>query len=198
MDSSAVPKPAVRPETYHLPSARLVGLLADDTRRRVVAALILGAESVDDVVSATGLDDREVARALDRLTKSGLVEFDPESTTYLLLAQAFERAARAEAESPSPTQFPDRSSTERRVLDRAFDNGRLTRIPSKWSHRLIVLDEVAQRFEPGRHYSERQVNAVLSALFDDTATLRRYLVDVGMLDRAGGEYWRSGGRVETG
>lgn len=56
---------------------------------------------------------------------------------------------------------------------------------------------MAQRFEPGERYTERQVNAELSSLYDDTATLRRYLVDEGFLDRADGEYWRSGGTVEV-
>lgn len=187
MDSSA---------SNHLSSGRLVGLLADEDRRRVVAALVLGADSLDAVMAATELDERRTMRALGRLTKAGLVEFDPETSAYLLLAQAFQRAARAEADPPPPSQFPERSGRERRILDKAFLNGRLTRIPSKWSDRLVVLDEVAQRFEPGHHYTERQVNATLSTLFDDTATLRRYLVDAGMLDRAEGEYWRSGGRVD--
>lgn len=179
-----------------LTSTRLVGLLADDDRRRVVAALVLGAESLDTIMTATELDERRTMRALGRLTKAGLVEFDPDTSCYLLLAQAFQRAARSEADPPPPSQFPERPGWERRILDKAFDEGRLTRIPSKWSHRLVVLDEVAQRFEPGRRYSERQVNAMLSALFDDTAALRRYLVDAGMLDRADGEYWRSGGRFD--
>lgn len=177
-----------------LTSAKLVGLLADDSRRRVVAAMILGAVTVDDVMVATGLEERDALRALDRLVKSELVVADGHD--YLLMGQAFQRAARTEAEPAPPSEFPHRPRLERLILDRAFDQGRLTRIPSKWSHRLVVLDEVAQRFEPGRHYSEREVNASLSALFDDTATLRRYLVDAGMLDRADGQYWRSGGRVD--
>jgi hypothetical protein len=31
----------------------------------------------------------------------------------------------------------------------------------------------------------------------DYAALRRYLVDAGFLDRAGGEYWRSGGTIDA-
>jgi hypothetical protein len=36
---------------------------------------------------------------------------------------------------------------------------------------------------------------MLARRHPDTATLRRYLVDEGLLDRAGGEYWRIGGTV---
>jgi hypothetical protein len=41
------------------------------------------------------------------------------------------------------------------------------------------------------------VNLTLGKRHPDTAMLRRYLVDEGLLDRADGEYWRSGGSVEA-
>jgi hypothetical protein len=55
---------------------------------------------------------------------------------------------------------------------------------------------VARLFEIGVHYAEQDVNATLRTVFDDYVTLRRYLVDEGFLDRADGEYWRSGGTVD--
>jgi hypothetical protein len=62
-----------------------------------------------------------------------------------------------------------------------------------------VLEHLVQAFEPGRRYPEREVDAVLRALAAcvDHATLRRYLVDHGLLDREGGEYWRSGGWIDV-
>jgi hypothetical protein len=61
-----------------------------------------------------------------------------------------------------------------------------------------VLDLLAQEFEPGRRYSEKAVNLALGRWHADTAALRRYLVDEGFLDRAGGEYWRTGGSFVPG
>jgi hypothetical protein len=60
-----------------------------------------------------------------------------------------------------------------------------------------VLDWLAQRFEPGRRYSEAMVNLSLGQVHPDTAALRRYLVDDGFLSRDHGEYWRTGGRVDV-
>ena len=60
-----------------------------------------------------------------------------------------------------------------------------------------MLDQVVQVFEPGRRYPEVEVNRTLRPLWDDVAALRRYLVDQGLLDRADGEYWRTGGPVEV-
>ena len=75
-------------------------------------------------------------------------------------------------------------------------DGRLTSIPSVHSKRLVILDWLSQRFEPGRHYSEQMVNLIIDRIHPDTAALRRYLVDEGFLSRDHGEYWRSGGTVE--
>lgn len=175
-----------------LDAARLVGLLADPDRRLVVAALVLGATTLDEVMSRTALDQRAAVTALTRLVDGGLV--DRAEDEYLLLEAAFAVAARQTAASP-PSEHPDAPPDHARVLDAAFSDGRLVRLPAKQSKRVIVLDHIAQAFEPGVRYSERQVNATLSAIHADTATIRRYLVDHGFMDRADGEYWRSGGSV---
>jgi len=62
--------------------------------------------------------------------------------------------------------------------------------------RLVLLDQVAQAFEPGRRYPEQAVNEILKAVYDDHAALRRYLIDESLLSRTpDGTYWRSGGTV---
>ena len=75
------------------------------------------------------------------------------------------------------------------------DDGRIITMPAKLAKRLVVLDYVAQSFEVGRRYPEREVNDVLRRFHHDWASLRRYLVDEGFLDRADGVYWRRGGSV---
>jgi len=79
------------------------------------------------------------------------------------------------------------------VLRVFLQDGRLTAMPAKWSKRMVVLDYLAQVFEPGTHYTEDEASALLRAFHPDYAMLRRYLVDEGFLDRADGIYWRSGG-----
>ncbi len=82
---------------------------------------------------------------------------------------------------------------------RAFvKDGRIISMPAKRSKRLVLLDHVAGLFEIGVHYSEQDVNMILRTVFDDYVAIRRYLVDEGFLDRARGEYWRSGGTVDVG
>jgi hypothetical protein len=75
--------------------------------------------------------------------------------------------------------------------------GRVQTMPAKRSRRLMLLGEIAQVFEPGIRYPETVVNDLLSIIHPDCAMMRRYLVDEQLMDRAAGEYWRTGGPVET-
>ena len=81
---------------------------------------------------------------------------------------------------------------------RLFLISRLTSIPSVHAKRLVVLDWLSQRFEPGTRYSEEMVNLIIAQVHPDTAALRRYLVDDDFLTREHGVYWRSGGTYEPG
>ena len=80
---------------------------------------------------------------------------------------------------------------------RAFiRDGRITMVPAKRSRRLLLLDQVAQAFEPGRKYPEAAVDEILKTIFDDHCALRRYLVDEAFMSRdTAGVYWRAGGTV---
>jgi hypothetical protein len=82
-------------------------------------------------------------------------------------------------------------------LLRAFiRDGRITALPARRARRRLLLDQVAQAFEPGRTYPEAAVNEILKQVFDDHCTLRRYLVDEEFMSRSpAGLYWRAGGTV---
>jgi len=57
--------------------------------------------------------------------------------------------------------------------------------PARRKIQLLALAHLAERFDPAREYSEREVNEILQAAhtFDDWALLRRALFDFGFLDR---------------
>ena len=46
----------------------------------------------------------------------------------------------------------------------------------------MVLEELADAFEFDRRYTEKEVNLILAEYHDDFCTLRRGLVDEGLLD----------------
>lgn len=170
---------------------RLFGLLADPDRFRVAAAIALGSSDVGDIVAATGLAERVVERCLARLIAGGLVSKD--AAGHRFHTEELLSAARAVADKRSAIEAAGNPEGAAELVTRFMKHGRLVSIPAKGVKRGAVLDHIAQDFEPGRRYSEKQVNALLSTYHDDVASLRRYLVDEGFLDRDRGKYWRTGG-----
>jgi hypothetical protein len=176
-------------------AATIAGLLADPARLKVVAALALGAETIEDVAAASGLPLKDVALAARRLARAGLVHRD--SHALALHTDRFGAAARAAAEAaPPPVPLSD-DPAEDAVLSAFVRDGRLVSIPAQHSKRLVVLEHLVRVFEPGVRYPEREVNALLGVWHPDVAALRRYLIDEGLLAREAGVYWRIGGRVDV-
>ncbi len=132
--------------------------------------------------------------ALGRLRASGLVTTDDRVDIGVLRALA---ASLPQAAPPSAELMGEGWSVdEAEVLGRFFSEDRLTSIPTARGKRLVVLERLAQEFEPGLRYREAEVNFALQLFHADYAALRRYLVDEGFLTRADGVYWRTGGRYD--
>ncbi|MCW2933217.1 MAG: ArsR family transcriptional regulator [Actinomycetia bacterium] len=97
------------------------------------------------------------------------------------------------------TESREAADERTEALIRAFlRDGRLVRLPARSTRRKEVLRYLAMRdFRPGAWYTERQVNDVLRDWCEgaetDYVSVRRYLVDYGILDRDdAGAYWLLG------
>ncbi|MCA0458319.1 MAG: DUF2087 domain-containing protein [Chloroflexi bacterium] len=103
-----------------------------------------------------------------------------------------------------PKPVPKKAPAEKRKqveLEPDFDSlknhldidGKLKWWPSKRSKQLLALDYLTTKFEPGKVYSEQEVNDLLNQwhTFGDPALLRRELFDDALLNRQqdGTEYW---------
>lgn len=175
----------------------LVGLLADEDRLAVVSALALGARSTAEIVERAGIDEKRAGKAVTRLAKAGLIGTGDGG--LVLHTHLFAEAARASA-APKEYENHGYADPKDEATIRAFvRDGTLTGMPAQPARRTLVLEHVVQSFEPGVRYLEREVTELLkpwcAAGATDHVTLRRYLVDQGLLSREGGEYWRSGGPV---
>jgi hypothetical protein len=171
----------------------LCGLLAERDRLTVFAAVVLGARTPGEVGRRTGLPGRDVVVALRRLEQGGLIA---DAGGLVANVSAFKEAVReyggAAVEEPLDTD-PGRAA----VLRAFIRDGRLVRLPAARGKRLVLLEHIVASFEPGVRYPEREVDATLRAWHDDYASLRRYLIDEGLMTREAGVYWRIGGYVEV-
>lgn len=173
--------------------------LADPSRLAIAGLLARGPRSTSELAAELGVRPAALRRHLARLVSAGVVAVDPDRSTHRLVEEALREAARAVGPIREPgLALGAVDEGEEAVLRQYFRGGRLREIPARRGKRLVVLERLALEFEPGRRYAEREVNAALRRFHDDHAALRRYLVDEGFLSREGGEYWRSGGRVDAG
>jgi hypothetical protein len=164
----------------------LCGLLAEPSRLRTYSAVVLGATTPDQIAGATGLPTPTVVKALQRLTKGGLI-----STGHDGL-QADEAAFKDAVREGRPEREPLHPDPDRDAVLKSFiRDGRLTHFPTVPAKFQIVLEYVVTSFEPGRTYPEPEVNDILNHYHADHATLRRQLVDAGLLTRTNSTYTRA-------
>jgi len=183
---------------------RLSGL-ADETRLRILELFAEQNElSAQEIMARLDLSQSSVSRHLKQLAPyvverrgEGASKFyglSPAqlSLTFQALRQILEGdTTEIEERPPAPADYP---RDLRRFLDA---RGRATAWPTKRRDQLLLLEYMAAQFEPGRDYTEKQVNAVLiehmHPTFDDYAILRRELYNYGYLDRErdGSRYWRA-------
>jgi hypothetical protein len=179
-------------------AASVLALLVAGDRLPVVAALVLGAQTIGDIVERTELPARDVLRVLSRLESAGLASVDgPRWCLHVDVLREIVTGHRwSTVQPPASGEVADESPARAAVLRAFFRNGRLVRVPAQRTKRLVVLDKLARDFEPGVRYPEIEVNQKLLAYHPDYAALRRYLVEEDFLARENGVYWRAGGTVE--
>ncbi len=81
-----------------------------------------------------------------------------------------------------------RDAYQAKVLKTFFKHGRLVQIPAQLKKRMIVLEKIAESFEPDLEYPEMEVNHILLDFNDDVATLRRGMIEHKLLAREKGIY----------
>ncbi|TLN00070.1 DUF2087 domain-containing protein, partial [bacterium] len=89
-------------------------------------------------------------------------------------------------------QAEEGDAFDRKVL-RSFTDaeGRITSFPAQEKKFIVILRYALKAFEPGRRYTEKEVNEILSRFNKDTASLRRGFIEYHMMERDpdGRSYW---------
>lgn len=174
---------------------RYLKALADQTRLRMLGLLATQERSVDELATLLNLRAPTVSHHLAKLKELDLVEMRAEGNTHLyrLNGQGLGQMNRLLA-TPENIAILARDEEgdawENKVLHDFFADGRLKTIPAQERKKLVILKWLANRFEWGRVYSEKEVNAILAAYHPDTASLRRYLIGYRFMERESGRYWR--------
>lgn len=178
-----------------LTATEFLRIALDPHRLAVIGLAASGPLKLDDAAHRLGITIGQVRRAVSRLVEVGLLDANLALDNSVLRALA---ATLPDEEPVSPLVLEGPwTEDERDLLGRFFVGTRLNEIPAQNARRRVVLERLAQEFEVGLRYTEKEINSMLQVFHPDYAALRRYMVDEGFLSRADGSYWRSGGRVEV-
>jgi hypothetical protein len=165
--------------------------LADAGRLKIAGLLGVEPLTANQVAERLGMKPSQAAHHLEVLTANGLTH--KEGDAYRLDSQALEKLSRrvlAQSHAPAP-QYEGDEFTVKTLRAYIARDGTLKGIPNQHKKLMVILEHLVREFEPGVQYPESQVNQILRRFHDDTATLRRYMVDNGVLKREKGIYWRS-------
>jgi ArsR family transcriptional regulator, arsenate/arsenite/antimonite-responsive transcriptional repressor len=148
----------------------------------------------EELAAILNLNPATVSHHLSKLTEAGLlrVRKDQYYQTYSLNGEQLNESLANMVRLPQPGLETAVATDAYRlkVLETFFNQGRLVQIPAQLKKQQIVLEQLAQEFEPERDYSEREVNQILLDFHEDVATLRRGLIAMGLMTREKGIYRR--------
>ena len=171
--------------------------LADANRLKIVGLLAQQPYSVEQLAAILHLRPSTVSHHLSKLSEVGLVSAKADSyyNIYQLEEETLQktRLLFSQQDLAAVVEDVDLDAYDRQVVeDYSLPDGRLKTVPAQRKKLEAILRYVVKAFEPEVHYSEKQVNKILSRFHEDTATLRRELVGYGLMQREGdgGEYWR--------
>lgn len=83
---------------------------------------------------------------------------------------------------------------EEKIIQTMFsslDPLKLKTFSPKEKKKIVILKKISQQFDKSKRYDEKEVNSLLKAIYEDFATLRRYLIEYGFMERTKDckEYW---------
>jgi predicted transcriptional regulator len=176
--------------------------LADENRLKIIGLLAQQPYTVEKLAEVLGLGVSTTSHHLSRLSKAGLVSartdghyyiYSLQTDTLKTMAQHLLHDEELPRLSGPQVTFGSEDAYDRKILATFTDaEGRITAFPAQKKKYLALLRYVLKAFEPGVRYTEKQVNEILLRYNEDTAMLRRSLVEYHMMARegGGGAYWR--------
>jgi predicted transcriptional regulator len=172
--------------------------LSDANRLKIIGLLAQNECSVEQLSGLLGVSVSTTSHHLSMLANAGLVSARAEGHFYYYSLKTEVLKAMAEKmlkteDLPQLSNSVDMDGYDKKVLAAFLDaEGRIKAFPAQEKKFQVILRHVVKSFESGKRYKEKEVNEILSRFSDDTASLRRGMVEYHLMDRqgGGGEYWR--------
>lgn len=169
--------------------------LADKSRLQILKSLALEDMYVERLAQRLDLTPSTISFHLKKLAQAGAVSSYKSQyyTMYTLNREVLNTGILdliLERSDEAETQAQRDAAYRQKVIDSFFEYGKLKSIPVQRKKERVILEFLAEKFEFGRIYTEREVNLIIADFHDDFCTLRRDMISEKLLDRNRDGYWR--------
>lgn len=186
--------------------------LADENRLEILYWLDQGERNVSTLAETLDLSEPTVSHHLAKLREVGFISLRAVGTQRIyrldnMALARFKKAVQSVEKFP-PMIAPKSDDSWLDTLPASFNeqdraqlremtfNGKLEQLPNLRHKRYkvtLVMRWLASMFAHDTQYTEKEVNTILKTAHEDFASLRRYMVDMGYLQRSrdGAQYWRA-------
>lgn len=175
-------------------SIEIMKSLADSSRLRVLNILLEKSQYVEELANRLNLAVSTVSFHLKKLEAAGLVNKKKEQyyVVYYVNDQIFNLTLRELTSFKNMEEYIQKeriSNYKEKVIKSFTNNGKVIKLPIQHKKRMIILGEIFNDIIPSKKYSETELNEVIKIKYDDYCTVRRELIDCGMLIRKKQIYW---------
>lgn len=156
--------------------------LADESRLKIITILLEKDTYAEYLADRLNVSAPTINYHMTKLEKSGIVRSEKlgRYTIYSVNREIMDKPVWELIKSI--VSFDDTISYEQKVITNFFEYGRLKQIPSQLKKREIIIGYIAQKFELGKIYSEKELLSVIIDIHDDYCTIRRDLIGFGYFE----------------
>jgi predicted transcriptional regulator len=169
-------------------SIEIMKSLADASRLRVLNALLQKPQYVEELANRLGLAESTVSFHLRKLEGAKLVRKVKEQyyVVYHPAEEILNLSLLELIRSDDVDEYLQEERMEKyrqKVLKAFMHKGKLEKLPVQWKKRMIILEEFKKNLLPGKSYTEKEINDCILPVYGDYCTIRRLLIEEGMMER---------------
>lgn len=172
-------------------------VLGDPNRMRILMLLGRGELHGQALAEKLSLSQPTVTHHISKLRNASLIcERRDKNTIYFTLNTEFIQQVHEasvtfifgkEGEEQALETIDTKLKTS--VINNFFkENGKLNHLPAQYKKKLIVLEHLVQKLQPGKEYQEKEINQFIQQFHEDYATIRREFIMHQFMYRDNGVY----------
>ena len=178
-------------------SEKLFKAFADQSRLKIVAALLTGPKFVEQLAGQLNISVSTVSFHLKKLQSAGVVRTEKQQYYQVYYIDKDLINTPLASLIPKPPDVAGEDAFFGAVKAECFINGRVLKLPVQIKKREAVYRIAAERFKSGKGYTHGETNVIIADIIDDFITAKREMLAMGILIETGGRIYLAKGETPS-